>query len=72
MHTPEQWAPEPAEGEVNPATVDPPTGLWPADPLGERSADVHAGAERVLAALHELDERRFVDAEPGAQLGLLG
>ncbi len=72
VHTPEQWAPEPADGEVNPATVDPPTGVWPADPLGERSADVHAGAELVRAALRELDEARFEDADPGTQLGLLG
>jgi len=72
VHEPEQWAPEPEEGEVNPATVDPPTGVWPSDPLGERSADVHAGAERVRAALRELDERRFTDGEPGTQLDLLG
>ncbi|MGI5127700.1 ATP-dependent helicase [Pseudonocardia sp. CA-107938] len=72
VHTPEQWAPEPADGEVNPATVDPPTGVWPADPLGARSPEVHAGADRVRAALRALDEARFEDADPGTQLGLLG
>ena len=30
--------------------LEQPTALWPADPLGARSADVHAGAELVHAA----------------------
>ena len=42
---------EPDADAVNPATVDQATALWPADPLGARSADVHAGAELVRAAL---------------------
>jgi len=74
VHGAEQWAEEPEEGAVNPATVEQPTVLWPADPLGARSADVQAGAERVRSALRELDEARAARAdaaEPGAQLELL-
>jgi DNA helicase-2/ATP-dependent DNA helicase PcrA len=72
-HPAEQWAEEPEDGAVNPATLDTPTGVWPADPLGERSADVHAGADAVLAALRSRDERRAARsdaASPGSQLEL--
>jgi DNA helicase-2/ATP-dependent DNA helicase PcrA len=48
----EHWAPEPEVG-ANPGTAQPVTGEWPADPLGARSAAVHAGAELVRAALRE-------------------
>ncbi|MCO1660727.1 ATP-dependent helicase [Pseudonocardia humida] len=74
-HAPEEWADEPAEGEVNPATLEQPTAQWPVDPLGDRSADVHAGAELVRAALRGLDEARVAAAAavpPGSQLDLLG
>ncbi len=50
VHPAEVWAEEPGDGEVNPATLDTPVGVWPADPLGPRSADVHAGADLVRAA----------------------
>lgn len=73
-HGAEHWAEEPAADAVNPATVDPPTGVWPADPLGARSADVHAGAALVRSALRgRADARaeRLDAAEPGAQLDLL-
>jgi DNA helicase-2/ATP-dependent DNA helicase PcrA len=70
-HPPEQWADEPAEGEVNPATLVKPTAPWPGDPLGARSADVHAGAELVRQELLRMEELRLAAAEPGAQLELL-
>ncbi|MFD1533491.1 ATP-dependent helicase [Pseudonocardia aurantiaca] len=73
-HGAEQWADEPEADAVNPATLDQPTALWPADPLGDRSAAVHAGADLVRAAIRELDELRAAHAdaaEPGAQLDLL-
>ncbi len=73
-HTPQVWAEEPADGAVNPAVLDSPVGVWPADPLGARSAAVHDGAERVHAALRALDAARAARAdaaEPGAQLELL-
>jgi DNA helicase-2/ATP-dependent DNA helicase PcrA len=75
VHPTEVWADEPAEDEVNPATLDQPTAVWPVDPLGDRSADVHEGAELVRAALRGRREARAAAAEagaPGAQLDLLG
>ncbi|HYH29490.1 MAG TPA: ATP-dependent DNA helicase [Pseudonocardia sp.] len=74
VHGAEQWAEEPDADAVNPATVDLPTALWPADPLGARSGQVHAGADLVRAALRDRAERRAAraeEAEPGAQLELL-
>ena len=38
---------------ANPATAEPVTAEWPVDPLGARSAAVHAGAELVREALQE-------------------
>jgi DNA helicase-2/ATP-dependent DNA helicase PcrA len=70
----EQWADPPADGEGNPAVDDGPGVPWPLDPLGARSADVHAGADRVLAALADLDAARAARADaadPGDQLALL-
>ncbi|MHA6620036.1 ATP-dependent helicase [Pseudonocardia sp. DLS-67] len=71
----ERWAEEPGPDDVNPATLDQPTALWPVDPLGARSEDVHAGAELVRSALRDLSERRAVQAEvaaePGGQMELL-
>jgi DNA helicase-2/ATP-dependent DNA helicase PcrA len=75
VHPPEQWADEPAEGEVNPATLEQPTAVWPLDPLGERSADVHEGADLVHAALRGRVEARAAAAEhadAGSQLELPG
>jgi DNA helicase II / ATP-dependent DNA helicase PcrA len=72
VHPPQVWAEE--VDELDPGAAEPPTALWPVDPLGERSAAVHAGAELVQAALRELDEQRVARAEaaePGAQLELL-
>ena len=70
----EQWADPPADGEGNPAVDDGPGVPWPLDPLGARSADVHAGADRVLAALADRDAARAARADaadPGDQLELL-
>ncbi|WP_433558044.1 UvrD-helicase domain-containing protein [Pseudonocardia xinjiangensis] len=75
VHGAEQWAEEPAGDEVNPATLEQPTALWPTDPLAERSEAVHAGAALVRSALRELDEVHAVRAdaaEPGSQLALMG
>jgi DNA helicase II / ATP-dependent DNA helicase PcrA len=75
VHGAERWAEEPGPDDVNPATLDQPTALWPADPLGARSEHVHAGAELVRTALVGARERRAAlaeaAAEPGGQLELL-
>ncbi len=71
---PEAWAPEPQDGDVNPALLEQPEADWPADPLGARSTDVHGGAELVRAALAEraaARDARAQAADPGAQLDLL-
>jgi DNA helicase-2/ATP-dependent DNA helicase PcrA len=47
----ELWEPEPTEGAENPLVARVSTAQWPADPLGERRADVVAGAELVRAEL---------------------
>ncbi|HEY0814150.1 MAG TPA: ATP-dependent DNA helicase [Pseudonocardia sp.] len=73
-HGAEMWADEPAADAVNPATLEQPTALWPADPLGARSADVQNGAELVRAAVRaRIDARdaRAAAVDPGAQLPLL-
>jgi len=64
-HPAEVWAEEPEDGAINPATMEQPVGIWPADPLGSRSAEVHAGADLVEAAVRDR-------AGPGEQLDLLG
>ncbi len=71
VHGAETWADEPVADAVNPATLEQPTALWPADPLGARSADVQAGAELVRAALRARIDARIDDTDPGAQLPLL-
>lgn len=70
----ERWADPPADGATNPAVDEVPGVPWPADPLGSRSADVHAGAARVRAALAAQDDERAAladAADPGSQLTLL-
>jgi DNA helicase II / ATP-dependent DNA helicase PcrA len=69
VHGAERWAEEPGPDDVNPATLDQPTALWPADPLGARSEHVHTGAALVRTALRELSERRAAQAEAAAELG---
>jgi DNA helicase-2/ATP-dependent DNA helicase PcrA len=72
VHPPEVWADE--DVDADPAAREPPTARWPADPLGARSADVHAGAALARAALADLAADRAARAEaaePGAQLTLL-
>ncbi|HVL84101.1 MAG TPA: ATP-dependent DNA helicase [Pseudonocardia sp.] len=73
----EHWAEPPGDGAENPLTAREHTARWPADPLGARSVDVHAGAELVRAALRRIDDARAADADrrasaaaPGAQLEL--
>jgi DNA helicase II / ATP-dependent DNA helicase PcrA len=73
-HGAEIWAEEPAVDAVNPATLEQPTALWPADPLGVRSVDVQAGAELVRAAVRariDAHDIRAASADPGSQLPLL-
>ena len=70
-HGAQIWADEPAAEAVNPATLEQPTALWPADPLGARSADVQEGAELVRAALRARIDARAAAVDPGAQLPLL-
>lgn len=68
-HPAEVWAQRPEDGAVNPATFDTPVGVWPADPLGARSADVHAGADLVRAAQHD---RASPAESPAEQMDLSG
>jgi len=70
-HGAQTWAEEPAADAVNPATLNQPTALWPADPLGARSPDVQDGAELVRAALRARLDARTAATDPGAQLPLL-
>jgi DNA helicase-2/ATP-dependent DNA helicase PcrA len=73
-HRVEHWAEPPGEGASNPATAEQPVVVWPADPLGARSAALHEGADLVRAAMRALDEeshRRAESAPPGAQLELV-
>ena len=53
----QQWAPAPADGDRNPLRDGVHEAVWPADPLGGRSADVQRGAALVAAAMS-------VDAPP--------
>ena len=73
-HGAEIWAEEPPADAVNPATLEQPTALWPADPLGARSVDVQSGAELVRAAVRariDAHDVRAASADPGSQLPLL-
>lgn len=70
-HPAQIWADEPAADEVNPATLEQATALWPPDPLGGRSHDVHDGAELVRAALRARLDARTAATDPGKQLPLL-
>jgi DNA helicase II / ATP-dependent DNA helicase PcrA len=45
----EEWAPAPADGDLNPLHEDIIEALWPADPLGSRRGDVDRGAALVRA-----------------------
>lgn len=61
----EHWADPPPDGATNPADDAVPGVPWPVDPLGERSADVHAGADRVRAALADLALTRAARIDTG-------
>lgn len=74
VHGAELWAPKPISDAVNPADLAAVTAVWPADPLGARSTDVHAGVTLVRAALHARADTRAARAQavdPGSQLQLL-
>ncbi|REH42038.1 DNA helicase-2/ATP-dependent DNA helicase PcrA [Kutzneria buriramensis] len=62
----DEWAPAPAEDDVNPLIADVRTARWPVDPLGARRQAVADGATMVLAAMADLSnpEREHVE---GAQ-----
>ncbi len=47
----ERWAPAPADGEKNPLRDHLKEVLWPADPAGDRRADVDRGAQLVAEAM---------------------
>ncbi|MCY7373323.1 MAG: ATP-dependent helicase [Spirochaetaceae bacterium] len=38
------WAARPDDGSINPMVTEPPSGMWPFDPLGSRRPAVDAGA----------------------------
>ena len=63
-HRVQHWADEPADGETNPAADGGAVAPWPADPLGERSPAVHAGAELVRAALAARADARAATPDP--------
>ncbi|UVS77208.1 ATP-dependent DNA helicase [Actinokineospora sp. UTMC 2448] len=52
----EIWESPPPDGAENPLSAKVNTAQWPADPLGERRADVVAGAELVRAELAALGD----------------
>jgi DNA helicase-2/ATP-dependent DNA helicase PcrA len=45
----EAWAPQPADGCANPMVTEPPSGVWPFDPLGPRRPALDAAAALVRA-----------------------
>jgi DNA helicase II / ATP-dependent DNA helicase PcrA len=47
----DEWAPPPAEDEVNPALAEPAAASWPETPAGERYEAVREGADLVIAAV---------------------
>lgn len=64
---PDEWAPAPDAEDSNPLTAVPRTASWPLDPLEPRRAEVRAGADRVLAAIAELNtDADSVHREPDA------
>jgi DNA helicase-2/ATP-dependent DNA helicase PcrA len=65
----DHWAAEPEAGAENPAVAEPATAEWPRDPLGARSAAVHAGAELVRQALRERAEAPDTVAGPDGPEG---
>lgn len=48
---PDEWAPAPVDGEVNPLTAEPRRVQWPVDPLGNRRLAVERGAALVEQAM---------------------
>ncbi len=62
----EEWAPAPDATQPNPLTAQPRTAQWPVDPLGRRRVAVRAGADRVLAAMKDL-EAQTVSTAPVAE-----
>ncbi|MFC0547492.1 UvrD-helicase domain-containing protein [Kutzneria chonburiensis] len=52
----DEWAPAPAEDEVNPLIADVRTARWPVDPLASRREAVAEGAMMVLAELAALSK----------------
>ncbi|MGU3293638.1 ATP-dependent helicase [Williamsia sp. M5A3_1d] len=63
MHLAE-WAPAPADGADNPLSAHAVTASWPQDPLGDRRAQVRAGADLVLEALRTRGQPTLFDAAP--------
>ena len=56
--TPEVWADPPEPEAENPVLAREVTGIWPADPLGARSAAVHEGADLVREALKQRERTK--------------
>ncbi|MGJ0117585.1 ATP-dependent helicase [Williamsia sp. MIQD14] len=56
-----EWAPDPADGAENPLSAHAVTASWPPDPLGDRRAQVRAGAELVLEALRTRGQPTLFD-----------
>ncbi|HEY0716292.1 MAG TPA: ATP-dependent DNA helicase [Streptosporangiaceae bacterium] len=48
----DEWAPPPAEDDVNPALAEPAAANWPASPDGQRYEAVREGARLVTAAMN--------------------
>ncbi|HWG13162.1 MAG TPA: ATP-dependent DNA helicase [Streptosporangiaceae bacterium] len=67
----DEWAPPPAEDEVNPALAEPAAASWPASPAGQRYDAVREGARLVTAAMNDTSPAASTPegqdgAEPGA------
>ncbi|MBB3035683.1 ATP-dependent helicase [Hoyosella altamirensis] len=50
-----EWAQTPGPGDENPLTTTTRIAQWPIDPLGQRRADIEAGASLVFTALKRLN-----------------
>jgi DNA helicase-2/ATP-dependent DNA helicase PcrA len=60
-----EWAPQPADGDVNPLTEQIRTAQWPADPLRDRRSTLGAGAALVRAAMTWPDDADDDDDDEG-------
>jgi DNA helicase-2/ATP-dependent DNA helicase PcrA len=61
----DEWVPPPPDSAGNPTDALVATAVWPADPLGDRRAELERAAALIRAAL--ADPRRPTPADPGEE-----